>query len=266
MNHSASPVKIAASSCIRLLSSQTFPGGIILLCFPFAGGGANVFRSWSQCAGANIEVYGVALPGREARISETNIGCADTLCNAIVAELVNRFLHRPIVFFGHSMGSMLAYEVAVRLQTRYNWIPQALFASGRQAPHKKMGGNFHTAPEEVFIRELKRLNGTPDSIFEDPEMKNIVVSILRADYQLIETYKNENPTRLNAPIVTCCGDNDPEVHPDEMTHWSELTSHPCTHHLFEGGHFFLQPKAREIIALIRHQTGINSTTGNKGYL
>jgi surfactin synthase thioesterase subunit len=116
-----------------------------------------------------------------------------------------------------------------------------------------MGGTFHLSADDVFINELKRLNGTPSSIFEDEEMRKIVLSILRADYTLLETYAIKKKVVLRAPIVTCCGDSDSEVLVTEMQGWDELTSLGCTHHIFEGGHFYLSEKAKELTGIISTQ-------------
>jgi surfactin synthase thioesterase subunit len=245
--------KKVAGSWLKSFSKNHDKPGLTLVCFPFAGGGANIYRNWPSFLDNQIEVKAVALPGREARILEQNISNVDDVCDAIVNELVALHLHEPIAFFGHSMGSMLAYEVAARLQENYNWVPKMLIVSGRQAPHKKMGGTFHLSPDEVFINELKRLNGTPNSIFEDEEMRKIVLSILRADYTLLETYAIKTKVVLSAPIVTCCGDSDSEVMISEMQHWAELTSMGCTHHVFEGGHFYLSEKMKELIGIISAQ-------------
>ncbi len=240
-------------SWLKSFSKTNQKPKLTLVCFPYAGGGANIYRNWPTSLNEDIEVKAVSLPGREARILEKNITSADEACDAIAQELLTQHWSQPLVFFGHSMGSMLAYEVAIRLQENYNWAPKMLFVSGRQAPHKKLGGNFHLAPDNIFIEELKRLNGTPSSIFEDEEMRLIALAILRADYKLLETYKIKSTVALRAPIITCCGNNDPEVKTSEMNDWAELTSVSCHHHIFDGGHFYLSEKIKELTGLINSQ-------------
>ncbi len=239
-----------SSGWIRNFSKRDSSAKMALICFPFAGGGANIYRPWASFINQDIDVSAISLPGRESRILEKNIHHSDEVCKAIVAELIADYWKKPIAFFGHSMGSMLAYEVAIRLQENYDWIPKLLLASGRQAPHKKIGGQLHLAADDIFINELKRLNGTPAAIFEDAEMRQIVLAILRADYTLLETYRMNSKILLRAPIVTCCGTADPEVQVSEMKFWSELTVMDCAHHVFDGGHFYLNTHVKELTQLI----------------
>jgi medium-chain acyl-[acyl-carrier-protein] hydrolase len=250
MNSKLQTINKPSNSWIKSFSKGNVDPEIKLICFPFAGGGANVYRFWPSLIVKHVDVCAISLPGRESRILEKNVSNSDEVCNAIVAELIANYWHKPLVFFGHSMGSMLAYEVAIKLQEDYGWIPKLLIASGRQAPHKKIGGNFHQQPDDIFINELKRLNGTPSAIFEDAEMRKIVLSILRADYTLLETYRMKANTLLRAPIVTCCGMDDPEVEVYDMAFWSELTAIGCTHHTFDGDHFYLNANVQALTQLI----------------
>lgn len=257
MNTNALVKHKSSGGWVKSFSKNNIGQKTKLICFPFAGAGANIYRPWASFMNHHTDVSAISLPGREARILEKNINQTDEVCNAIVAELIADYWKKPIVFFGHSMGSMLAYEVAIRLQENYDWVPKALIASGRQAPHKKIGGNFHQASDDIFINELKRLNGTPSAVFEDAEMRAIVLAILRADYTLLETYRMKSKILLRAPIVTCCGTADPEVDASEMNFWSELTTMNCTHHIFDGGHFYLNTHIRELTQLVN--TLIEST-------
>lgn len=220
------------SGWIRVFPKSNISTKVTLLCFPFAGGGANTYRPWVSFINPNTDVGAICLPGRESRILQKKVTQVDEVCDAIVAELVTDFWKKPIAFFCHSIGSMLAYEVAIHLQENYDWVPKILIASTRQAPHKKNGGSFHKVSDDIFINELKRLGGTPSASFEDAEMRQMMLAILRADYTLLETYRMKAKTLLSAPIVTCCGTADPEVDTSDMKFWSDLTTKTCTHYVF----------------------------------
>lgn len=221
-----------------------------LVCLPFAGGGANCYRRWENFFSWDVELNAVLLPGRESRLAEPRVGSADKVCNAVIEELIETWWKKPLVLFGHSMGSVLALEVAWRLKEKYDWEPKVLFASGRRPPHLHFGGDYHKAPEEVFIRELKRLNGTPDSLFQDEEMRRIMLPMLRDDYAILETYRIPRSLQLSCPIITCTGDLDPDATPAEMTAWVELTKAPCEHKVFSGDHFYINNSASELTGLI----------------
>lgn len=217
-----------------------------LICFPFAGGGANFYRRWPEFFPPRVEVHAVQLPSREARLAEPVVDSAEAVSDAIIAEMKAICWRQPVALFGHSMGSMLAYDVARKLKQRHGWEPALLFASGRQPPHVRCGGDFHRRPDEDFIAEIKRLNGTPDGIFEDAEMRRIVLPMLRGDYAILENYRVPPGDPLTCPIVSIAGRDDGEVRPEEMTAWQDLTRGACLHRLFGGDHFYLKDHLPEL--------------------
>lgn len=222
----------------------------ILVCFPFAGGGANFYRRWPEFFFKDIEIYAVQLPGRETRLREACVETAEEVSAAVIDEILACCRQRPLVLFGHSMGSLLAYDVATRLKKYYEREPKALFVSGRQAPHVRFGGKLHLESDESLITEIKRFNGTPAAVFEDEEMRNIVLPMLRSDYKLLETYRVPSAGMLTCPIVTCIGDTDSEATPDEMTNWKGLTQGQCINRVFSGDHFYIKEKLPELAGFL----------------
>jgi len=230
-----------------------------LVCFPFAGGGVGPYRPWTAEISSAIDISAVLLPGREQRLLESPIGCPTSVCEAITRELLG--VIKPgtkIVFFGHSMGSLLAYDIAVRLKKQHNIDIAMLIASGRQAPHVNLGGDIHKSDEQTFIRELKRMGGTPDIVFEDDELRGLVIPMLRSDYQILETYAPEKFELLDCPILTCTGDVDTEVSPDELAGWSELTHNAVIHEVFSGDHFYLTDNIQRnrLTSVIEHYINV----------
>lgn len=221
-----------------------------LICFPFAGGGANFYRRWPDFFAHDIEIHAVQLPGRETRLREPCVGSAAEVADAVTFEITSLERKAPVAFFGHSMGTILAYEVARRLMERYNHEPKIVFASGRQAPLTPSLGNFHAQSDDIFIAEIKRLNGTPDEVFEDAEMRRIVLPMLRSDYKILETYRMQQGARLTCPIVTCVGDVDDEATVTGMSSWNALTNGPWIGKSFSGDHFYLKPKLGELAGFI----------------
>lgn len=213
-----------------------------LICFPFAGGGTSPYRFWLQHQSTKMGISAVLLPGRETRIRETPVSDINLICDSIITALLRHYHGKRLIFFGHSMGSMLAYEVAIHLESAHQWPVRAIFVSGRKPPHKCISGDFHQAPEEDFVREIQRLGGTPTSIFEDAEMRNILLPMLRSDYALLENYRLVQPRPLGCAIYTCCGDQDTEASVEEMRSWQDLSRARCAHRVFQGGHFYLSDK------------------------
>jgi surfactin synthase thioesterase subunit len=232
--------------------SPTGDAPIKLLCFPYAGAGANVYRAWATLLDKRIELLAVQLPGREARLREPCAHSAQEITDAVVSELMRTCPLQPLALFGHSMGTVLAYDLARRLQDAHGWPLRALFVSGRLPPHLVHGGDFHRRPEPEFIAEIRRLNGTPDAIFDDEEMRHLVLPVLRADYRVIETYGRPAPGALRCPIVSCTSDGDDDAPRALMDEWQALGRGPHEGWDFEGDHFYVKDRAAALTQRLNH--------------
>lgn len=222
-----------------------------LVCFPYAGGGINVFKRWPQFFSQNVEVYAVHLPGRESRFNESFVDTMREAIDSIAMELA-QYRKQPIAFFGHSMGSLLAYEVARVLNDEYDWSLEALIISGRRPPHIYTGGDLHKKPDAEFIAEICRYNGTPPEVFADSELRELFLPILRSDYTILENYRHIPGAMLNCPMAACAGKKDAEFAPvKELQAWRELTAGPFTFRLFEGDHFYLNNSLEQLAKFIK---------------
>lgn len=218
---------------------------IELICFPFAGGGTMTYQVWGELLCPQINLSAVLLPGREVRIKQMPEDDIDRVCDTIKNEILDKYASKSIAFFGHSMGSMLAYEVGRRLQEQHDFLLKCLIVSGRQAPHLHFGGDFHRSSDEVFIQELKRFGQTPDIVFEDHEMRKLILPMLRADYSLLENYRLQKLVQLSCPLLTCAGKEDTEVTPEQIQCWQDLVCEKIQHEVFSGDHFYLMsPQAQ----------------------
>lgn len=210
-----------------------------LFCFPYAGGGAVVFRDWAKSLPSNVEVSAAQLPGRGPRLMETPFtnmpALADALSEAIVSQL-----DKPFVFFGHSMGATASFEVARRLRKMRKAEPLHLFVSGADAPQVVDAGPMvHALPDKEFIKKLRELNGTPPEILENEDLMELMLPTLRADFAIAETYAYTRDKPLNCPITAFGGLHDKEVSRKSMEGWSEQTNAAFSLRMFPGDHFFL---------------------------
>lgn len=222
-----------------------------LFCFAHAGGGGGFFQQWRSALLPEIEVCPVILPGREARIRETPVDRIDGLLDPLCAAL-EPYTDREYALFGHSMGTVLAYEVARRLSDGPGAGPACLFTSGRRAPHlPARHPPLHTLPEAEFVDAVVRLNGTPDEVLQQPGLLKLFLPTLRADFALNETYETWPGPRLACPVSALTGDADPEVDLDEMAGWRETTTGPFTLRVFRGDHFYLKGRPAELLAAVR---------------
>lgn len=222
-------------------------GEVRLFCFPHAGGGGAFYRAWRKDAAPDIAVTPVVLPGRESRWSERAFvrmeQLIEPLCHAIAP-----YLDRPFALFGHSMGAVVAYEVARRLRES----PLLLFVSARRAPHlPARRPPIHDLPRERFLAELARLNGTDASLLHESGLLEALLPGLRADFELNDTYAPSATTPLATPISAFVGDRDPLVNVGEMRRWGELTTGEFGLRVFEGDHFYLTSGRRELLDAIR---------------
>jgi medium-chain acyl-[acyl-carrier-protein] hydrolase len=234
---------------------------IRLFCFPFAGGGASVYRLWAQDIPENWELHSVQLPGRENRIGDTPYTCMDQLVPQLVDELL-KHLDRPFVFFGHSMGAAIAFEVARRLQEVYGLIPEHLFVSGRSAPHRPLQKSpIYNLPRDTFIKRLEDLGGTPREVLEHPELMELLIPMLRADFELDDTYRMLPGPQLACPMSVYGGDEDPEVSTTDLAAWNDLSTAPAAVTYMQGGHFFIVQQRRALLEEIRV-----TLSGSKKYI
>lgn len=223
-----------------------------LFCFPYAGGAASTYRTWYQHLPSNVQVCAVQLPGRENRIREKPFTSVHGVVQALLPNLLP-YLDKPFAFFGHSMGTLLAYELAQQLQQRHGQTPMHLFVSGRRAPFlPDPDPSLHTLPtDEVFLAELhQRYENIPAIIFEDQELRELFVPLLRADFELVETYQFTKGTPLPYPVITFGGLDDARASRAELQAWQELTQSDFDLHMLPGGHFYLNDQIQPLLAIL----------------
>lgn len=210
-----------------------------LFCLPHAGGAANVYRRWHSHFPAEIQVCAIELPGRATRWSEPAIDHAHELAET-TAEALMPHLDRPYAIFGHSMGALLAFEVARALRRKAQREPFLLIASGRGAPQcDPSEPRIAHLPEREFIERLQaRYQAIPREVLAEPELLRFVVPLLRADLTLIETYAWTADTPLTCRIAAFGGTFDALVPQASLSAWREQTQGSFGVRMFPTGHFF----------------------------
>jgi len=230
-----------------------------LFCFPFAGGGASVYRLWPESLPEWVEVCGVQPPGRESRWREAPFRRMEPLADAAAAAIGSR-LDRPFAFFGHSMGGALAYEVTRRLVASGNGdgarrLPLHLFVSGRRAPGLADDEEpIHALPRDEFIDAIRGYSGTPEEVLQNRELMELVEPLLRADFEVSETYSPQ-PVRepLDVPVTALGGVGDEDVSEEHLEAWRNETRGPFRKQMFDGGHFFLNERSADVLAVVRRE-------------
>jgi len=225
------------------------PDAARLVCFPHAGGSASFYLPVSRALAPVADVLALQYPGRQDRHTEKCLESIDEMADRI-GEVLTPLADRPLVFFGHSMGALLAFEVARRLADQ-GIVPRHLFASGRRAPSRHRAGSVHTRDDAGLIAEMVALSGTDRAILGDPEILRMVLPAIRGDYRAVETHRHRDGPPLTCPITVLTGDADPHVSLAEAAAWKDHTSAGCDVRVLPGGHFFLVHHQLEINDLLR---------------
>ena len=222
-----------------------------LFCFPYAGGAASVFSKVLNGLPPEIEVCPVELPGRGSRLSELPVNDLGRLVE-IVAEELAPHLDQPFAFFGHSMGALLGFELARYLRRIHRVAPVHLLVSAGRAPQVPASGPITwDLTDQQLVDKMRRLNGTPQAVLDNPELMALVLPIIRADLVAIDSYVYREEPPLSCPITAFGGLQDSTVTRDQLSPWREQTSESFTLRMLPGDHFFLhsaQQTLREVLA------------------
>jgi medium-chain acyl-[acyl-carrier-protein] hydrolase len=211
-----------------------------LFCFPYAGGGTSIFRTWSRYLPPSIEIYPVQLPGRESRLMEEPFHHMADLVEYLGQTLLPQ-LDGPYAFFGHSMGALIGFELARYLRRRgHSPAPVHLYVASHRAPQlpDPHPATYHL-PEPEFIAELRRLQGTPEEILQSSELLQLILPLLRADFTVCQTYQYTIEPPLAYPISAFAAQHDGEVTYEAAALWEKQTEDAFNLRLFDGNHFFL---------------------------
>ncbi|MEW2503089.1 MULTISPECIES: alpha/beta fold hydrolase [unclassified Amycolatopsis] len=215
-----------------------------LVCFPHAGGSASFYHPVAVAHSPGTDVVVLQYPARQDRRLEPAITGIDGYADA-VAEVLATQPVKPTVYFGHSMGAAIAYEVALRLAGTPH-APASLVVSGRRAPGTIRDERVHERDDAGLLAELKRLNGTDSSLLDNDEILKMTLPSLRSDYRAIETYPTRPGRPVACPILSLVGDADPKATTEEAGRWREHTTAGFRLRTFPGGHFFLTTAAAEV--------------------
>lgn len=212
------------------------PARLRLFTFPFAGGGAALYRAWSAQLPPDVAVCPVLLPGREARISEPVPGDLPALARAAGAAL-RPHLDGPFALFGHSMGALVAFELAHYLAETGGPAPQILFASGSPAPHAGRPDKVSALSDAAFVEHVRKLGGTPAEVLANAELLELLLPMLRADLVACERYACATRPPLGSRLIAIGGATDGRVSRDQLEAWRAHTRGPFEARILPGGHF-----------------------------
>jgi len=222
-----------------------------LFCFHHAGGSAALFRRWPAVL-ADFDVCAVQLPGRGSRMIEPALASIPELVDGITPALLP-LLDRPYALFGHSMGSAVALALAQRLRALGAPLPVHLFASGRQAPHRPFPeGSLRGLTDAMVVDQINtRYGGFPPEALAHPEFIALLLPTLRADFAALEDFAPAMDAPLPLPITAIGGIGDACASPERLAPWQIYTTQPLRMRHVPGGHFYLEERIDEVVAILR---------------
>ncbi len=220
-----------------------------LFCLPFAGGGAISYREWSAEMPEEIEVMPVQLPGRERRLREQPFTRMDLLIDALSVAMAP-YLDKPFAIFGHSMGAAIGYEWARRLERDHGPTPVKILVSARRAPHLSNTDKHYLLPDDEFCDHLREMNGTPVEVLANPELMQLLLPLLRGDFELNDTHEPQLQPLLACPVTVYGGLEDVEVSRSDLSAWQDVTTGKYKLRMFAGDHFFLHDGRASLIGAV----------------
>ncbi|MFD3939577.1 thioesterase II family protein [Streptomyces sp. NPDC058611] len=225
-----------------------------LICLPFAGAGASFFRGWRAAAPSGLNVLPVQLPGREERIAEDahrDVGKAvDEVCEQLLREIDGE---QQVAVFGHSLGAVLAYELAHRFTSSDGPQIVHLFASGSPAPENGREQHATGLSDEEFVAQVARFAGYSHPALDNDDMRSVLLPTLRADVEMHETYRPGSDAKLTIPVTTVRGQDDELVDASETAAWAGTTTGRFSSLELTGGHMYLVDQVRPLLRGIAGQ-------------
>ncbi|MET9430474.1 alpha/beta fold hydrolase [Streptomyces sp. NPDC003036] len=226
--------------------------GVRLFCFPHAGGAAGAYLALSRRLAPELDVLAAQYPGRQDRRTEPPLDDLGRLVDALADELTPLCGDgdRPYAFLGHSMGALVAYELTRALDRRGLPGPRHLFLSGRSAPAESDTMD-RLDTDEAILARIRLLGGTAVEILDEPELMELVMPPLRADYRALCSYAWRPGPPLRTPLTVLVGDSDPLVPVEAAAAWREHTTADSDLRVLPGGHFYLDAHTETVADIIR---------------
>jgi medium-chain acyl-[acyl-carrier-protein] hydrolase len=240
MQHDTTDLTHRATNPWLIVPSPRPRAAARLFCLPYAGSGVAPFRPWANLLPPTVELCLVQLPGRETRLREAPYADLSTLVAAL-AEALGPALDRPFALFGHSMGALLAFELARATQRRGLAVPVHLFVSGRRAPQlPDPEPPIRHLADDSFVHEIvRRYNAIPRAVLEDEDLVRLFLPTLRADLTMLETHQHNSDEQLGCPISAFGGVDDARARRDDLLAWRFFTRQSFQLHQYAGDHFYL---------------------------
>ncbi|MET3988193.1 alpha/beta fold hydrolase [Streptomyces sp. PvR034] len=235
------------------------PQRLSLLVLPHAGGNAHAYAEWREHLPADVRLLIGQYPGRGARFAEELPRDIADLAGPVVAALPAG-VTEELVVLGHSMGSLVAFEV-VRLLQAAGHTPRHLVASACRAPFLPNPSAVYPErlDDDQLVAAIKERGGTDDGILDEPELREIILPSIRADFAIDDVYRcADEAARVDCPVLVVGGDADPVVPAEALERWAQVTDHDFATRILPGGHFYFQQQLPAFFDLLSGALGAHA--------
>ena len=241
------PAPRSAVSCW----SQSAQPSFRLICVPYAGAGVSIYHKWAQALPPGVQVCALQLAGRDTQIGVPPFTRVAALVDWL-ADSLDAYLDLPFAIFGHSMGGLIGFELARVLRDRNKPAPKHFFVSACRAPGRPVRQwPMHHLPRDSFVRELRaRYNGIPELILQDEDLLRLFLPVLRADMEMVETWRGSESGIFDFPVTAFGGTEDSEISREDLEPWRGQTSGGFDLHMIEGNHFFVNTAQAEVLRIV----------------
>jgi len=247
--HAGRPVPTGAEWLRQFAPADS--GAPRLVCLPHAGGSASFYLPMARALSPAVRVLAVQYPGRLDRRSEPPVEDVRELARHVMGVLASDTDDTGLAFFGHSMGALVAYEATLLGEGGHGPVPDGVFVSAARAPHLVRIAPTLLGTDSALLEEVLFLGGTSPEVLRDPDLRDLVLPALRADYRALHRYTAAPGTLVGRPVVAMVGDTDPRVTADEAAAWSRHTTGPFSLKVLSGDHFYLTSRLDQVAEAIR---------------
>ncbi|MDK1002768.1 thioesterase II family protein [Bacillus subtilis] len=223
-----------------------------LLCLPYAGGSENIYINWKKEIVNGVNVIPIELSGRGKRMQDPLYNNLDEALEDIYRQSCEYLTDSPFAIVGHSMGSILAYELAKKLLKDDKKVPEFIIFSGKNPPHVKLGTNYHQLPNDEMLQKLQKLGGINPEFSKYPELLSLFLPIIRSDFKLVETYEHIPSIPFDHDIYVMHGANDTITSGSSLKEWDNYTNSNCFYKEIEGDHFFIDSNLKDVIDYVNN--------------
>lgn len=234
---------------------------MILFCLPYAGGSEAIYHKWEHYLNQSINLCPITLKGRGKRFNEPFYNCLEEAIDDIFDNIKAKLEVNEYAIFGHSMGSLLAYELYYKINELGFKKPNHIFFSGYRTPRTKKKEFIYSLPNNEFKRKIVELGGTPEELVNNDDLFDLFIPLLKSDFKMVETYEyQEREEKISCDISVFNGISD-TIPLENLIDWKNYTNKSCQLYNFDGNHFFINSNAVEITSLIKHT--LESGKGNE---